>query len=98
MNLGVPVMRIVAVIMRKNFLISALNRILLTGSIPMPSMSCKSLFLVWVEALTYSKDDWEDTKAKLIKHFTEREIVELTASITLMNTLNRLRVSLVEEE
>lgn len=56
----------------------------------------QKLILEWAEAVIYNKDDWQDTKAKLIEQFTEREIVELTASITLMNTLNKLRITLAE--
>ena len=56
----------------------------------------QKLVLEWAEAVVYGKDDWKNIKAKLIKHFTEREIVELTASITLMNTLNKLRITLAE--
>ncbi|MGN7705470.1 carboxymuconolactone decarboxylase family protein [Chryseobacterium sp. 22543] len=58
----------------------------------------QKLVLEWAEALTYIKDDWQTTKAKLIEQFTEREIVELTASITLMNTLNKLRIALAEKD
>ncbi|WP_288436659.1 hypothetical protein [uncultured Chryseobacterium sp.] len=58
----------------------------------------QKLVLAWAEAVTYSKDNLESTKAKLIDQFTEREIVELTASITLMNTLNKLRITLAEED
>lgn len=58
----------------------------------------QKLVLQWAEALTYGKDDWLEIKAKLAKQFTEREIVELTASITLMNTLNKLRIALAEED
>ncbi|SMO70865.1 alkylhydroperoxidase AhpD family core domain-containing protein [Chryseobacterium rhizoplanae] len=57
----------------------------------------QKLVLEWAEAVIYSKDNWHDTKTKLIEQFTEREIVELTASITLMNTLNKLRITLAEE-
>ncbi|UTX50185.1 carboxymuconolactone decarboxylase family protein [Chryseobacterium sp. MA9] len=56
----------------------------------------QKLVLEWAEAVVYGKDDWKNIKAKLIKHFTKREIVELTASITLMNTLNKLRITLAE--
>lgn len=56
------------------------------------------LVLEWAEVITYGKDNWQNTKVKLIKQFTEREIVELTASITLMNTLNKLRITLAEED
>ncbi|PTT33096.1 carboxymuconolactone decarboxylase family protein, partial [Chryseobacterium sp. HMWF028] len=60
--------------------------------------SQQKLVLEWAEAVIYSKDDWKSTKTKLIEQFKEREIVELTASITLMNTLNKLRITLAEEE
>ncbi|KYH06903.1 MULTISPECIES: carboxymuconolactone decarboxylase family protein [Chryseobacterium] len=58
----------------------------------------QKLVLEWAEAVIYSKDNLESTKAKLIDQFSEREIVELTASITLMNTLNKLRIVLAEED
>ncbi|MDR3023561.1 carboxymuconolactone decarboxylase family protein [Chryseobacterium sp.] len=58
----------------------------------------QKLVLEWAEAVIYSKDDWQNIKSKLIEQFTEREIVELTASITLMNTLNKLRITLAEED
>jgi len=58
----------------------------------------QKLVLEWAEALTYNKDDWQATRAKLTEQFTEREIVELTASITLMNTLNKLRITLVGKD
>ncbi|MDR4953904.1 carboxymuconolactone decarboxylase family protein [Chryseobacterium sp. ES2] len=56
----------------------------------------QKLVLEWAEAVIDSKDDWQHIKAKLTEQFTEREIVELTASITLMNTLNKLRITLAE--
>ncbi|WP_223599504.1 carboxymuconolactone decarboxylase family protein [Chryseobacterium sp. GVT01B] len=58
----------------------------------------QKLVLEWAEAIIYSKDDWQNIKSKLIEQFTEREIVELTASITLMNTLNKLRITLAEKD
>lgn len=58
----------------------------------------QKLVLEWAEALIYSKDEWQHIKVKLLEQFTEREIVELTASITLMNTLNKLRITLAEED
>lgn len=58
----------------------------------------QKLVLEWAEAIIYSKNEWQDIKAKLINQFTEREIVELTASITLMNTLNKLRITLAEKD
>ncbi|MDW9382439.1 carboxymuconolactone decarboxylase family protein [Chryseobacterium sp. JV558] len=58
--------------------------------------SQQKLVLEWTEAIIYNKDEWQNIKSKLIEQFTEREIVELTASITLMNTLNKLRLALAE--
>ncbi|WP_343659067.1 carboxymuconolactone decarboxylase family protein [Chryseobacterium sp.] len=58
----------------------------------------QKLVLEWAEAIIHNKNDWQNTKAKLIEQFSEREIVELTASITLMNTLNKLRITLAEED
>jgi len=58
----------------------------------------QKLVLEWAEAIIYSKDDWQNIKSKLIEQFTEREFVELTASITLMNTLNKLRITLAEKD
>ncbi|AZA84461.1 carboxymuconolactone decarboxylase family protein [Chryseobacterium lactis] len=58
----------------------------------------QKLVLGWAEAVTYNNDDWYEMREKLIQQFTEREIVELTTSITLMSTLNRLRITLAEEE
>jgi AhpD family alkylhydroperoxidase len=58
----------------------------------------QKLVLEWAEAIIYSKDDWQNIKSKLIEQFKEREIVELTASITLMNTLNKLRITLAEKD
>lgn len=58
----------------------------------------QKLVLEWTEAIIYNKDDWQNIKSKLIEQFTEKEIVELTASITLMNTLNKLRITLVEKD
>ncbi|MDR6464659.1 carboxymuconolactone decarboxylase family protein [Chryseobacterium sediminis] len=58
----------------------------------------QKLVLEWAEAIIYNKDDWQNIKSKLIEQFTEREFVELTASITLMNTLNTLRITLAEKD
>ncbi len=58
----------------------------------------QKLVLNWTEAVTSNANDWHEIKEKLTEHFSEREIVELTASITLMNTLNKLRITLAEED
>lgn len=52
------------------------------------------LVLRWADALTLLSGDLEDIKKELGKHLSERELVDLTASISLMNALNRLRISL----
>lgn len=58
----------------------------------------QKLVLYWAEAVTYNNTDSSEIKQKLSAYFTEREIVELTASITLMNALNRLRITLAKED
>ncbi|AZA77237.1 carboxymuconolactone decarboxylase family protein [Chryseobacterium sp. G0186] len=60
--------------------------------------SQQKLVLSWAEAILYNHDDWHEIKEKLSSYFTEREIVELTASITLMSALNKLRITLAEED
>lgn len=52
------------------------------------------LALEWAEAVTLLSGDLDYLKEKLQQHFSETQIVELTASISLMNALNRLRISL----
>ncbi|HHL1992064.1 carboxymuconolactone decarboxylase family protein [Acinetobacter baumannii] len=54
----------------------------------------QDLVLQWTDALTLLSDNLEEIKEELKKHFTERELVELTTSISLMNALNRLRITL----
>ncbi|WP_160140185.1 carboxymuconolactone decarboxylase family protein [Chryseobacterium sp. c4a] len=58
----------------------------------------QKLVLSWVEAVIYNNNDSQEIKEKLLQHFTEREFVELTASIALMSTLNKLRITLAEED
>lgn len=55
------------------------------------------LVLRWTDAVTLLSEDAEDIKQELEKHFMEKELVDLTASISLMNALNRLRVTLGEK-
>ena len=57
----------------------------------------QKLVLSWAEAITYNNDNEQEIKERVLQHFTEREFVELTASITLMSTLNKLRISLAEQ-
>ncbi len=54
----------------------------------------EKLALDWAECLTVSCKDSETIKPELSKFFSDREIVDLTASISLMNALNRLAISL----
>ena len=58
----------------------------------------QKLVLSWAEAITNNTNDWNEIKEKLVEHFSERKIIELTASITLMSTLNKLRITLAEED
>ncbi|SHF64539.1 carboxymuconolactone decarboxylase family protein [Pedobacter caeni] len=52
------------------------------------------LVLRWTDAITFLSDETEEIKPELESRFTEKELVELTASISLMNALNRLRITL----
>lgn len=58
----------------------------------------QKLVLEWAEAVTYNNDEWQGIKGRLMQYFTEREIVELTSSIALMSTLNKLRITLAEQD
>lgn len=60
--------------------------------------SKQKIVLEWTETVTYNNTDWQQIKEKLQHSFTEREIIELTSSITLMSTLNKLRITLAEED
>ncbi|MBK1895881.1 carboxymuconolactone decarboxylase family protein [Chryseobacterium paridis] len=55
------------------------------------------LVLKWADAITNLTEDIDDLLEELQSEFSEREIVELTSSISLMNALNRLRISLGEK-
>lgn len=57
----------------------------------------QDLVLRWTDALTLLSDNLDDVRLELEKHFTEKELVDLTASISLMNALNRLRIALGEK-
>lgn len=60
----------------------------------------QNIALEWAESLTLidNKIDIDPIKSKLLKYFNERQFVELTASISLMNALNRLRISLGDKD
>ncbi len=55
------------------------------------------LVLEWTEASTTSCGDLEGLRARLAEVFSERDLVDLTASIGLMNALTRLRIALGEK-
>lgn len=54
----------------------------------------QELVLSWAEAITGMQDNLPVIRAQLDQQFTQKEIVDLTASISLMNALNRLRITL----
>lgn len=54
----------------------------------------QQLVLQWTDAITFLSDDVGNIKSELEKHFSQKELVDLTASISLMNALNRLRITL----
>ena len=54
----------------------------------------QELVLKWADAITVLSDEVNIIKQEMEHHFSQRELVELTASISLMNTLNRLRITL----
>jgi AhpD family alkylhydroperoxidase len=58
----------------------------------------QQLVLQWAEAITFLQDDLAPLREKLDQQFTPREVVELTASISLMNALNRIRITLGEKD
>lgn len=54
----------------------------------------QDLVLRWTDAITLISENIDDIKQEMEEYFSQRELVELTASISLMNALNRLRVTL----
>ncbi len=52
--------------------------------------------LAWAESLTLRDKNMGHHKEQLAKHYNEREIVDITACISIMNALNRLATSLRE--
>lgn len=55
------------------------------------------LVLHYSDAVTLLSDERDRLKGELLRHLSDRQLVELTASISLMNALNRLRISLGEK-
>lgn len=54
----------------------------------------QELVLRWTDAITSLSENIDPIKQEMEQHFSQRELVELTASISLMNALNRLRITL----
>lgn len=52
------------------------------------------LVLQWAEAVTHLDKDLKSAKEKLLTIYSEKQIVDLTAIIALMNTFNRIAISL----
>lgn len=54
----------------------------------------EKLALTWCESVTLLKSDNSKLRQQLAEHFNEREIVDLTLTISLMNALNRMAINL----
>jgi AhpD family alkylhydroperoxidase len=50
--------------------------------------------LQWVESVTYLDDRMDAAKERLCRIYSERQLVDLTATIGIMNALNRIALSL----
>lgn len=50
--------------------------------------------LYWAEAVTVLDPSLTDFEEDLLHYFGEREVVDLTATVAIMNALNRLSISL----
>jgi|SRR3990167_1956440 len=54
----------------------------------------QKIALSWCEALTTMNGNTDSLKNEVVKHFNEREFVDLTLAISLMNALNRIAINL----
>lgn len=54
----------------------------------------EKIVLQWVESVTRLDKNLEEIKVQLSKIYSEREIVDLTACIGIMNALNRIVISM----
>jgi AhpD family alkylhydroperoxidase len=52
------------------------------------------LALEWCDALTLMKGELREIRTRLEAVFSDRELVDLTAAISLMNALNRIAITL----
>ena len=50
--------------------------------------------LLWCEAVTFLENDTQELKELLAQHFSEREMVDLTACAAIMNALTRISITL----
>ncbi len=53
--------------------------------------------LQWCEAVTQLDKDLEKIREQLFRYYTEKQIVDLTCCIAIMNTWNRIAISLEGE-
>lgn len=58
----------------------------------------QKVVLEFAKSITFLSDEVEITRNNLTSFFSEKEIVELTASISLMGALNRLRIALGDKD
>lgn len=56
------------------------------------------LILEYAEAIKFLSEKIETVRESLTDHFNEKELVDLTASISLMEALNRLRITLGDRD
>jgi AhpD family alkylhydroperoxidase len=56
----------------------------------------EKLVLQWVEAVTRLDKELEKVKERLLQIYSERQIVDLTAYIAIMNALNRIVIGVRE--
>jgi AhpD family alkylhydroperoxidase len=54
----------------------------------------EKIVLQWAEAVTHLDKDLKSAKEKLLTIYSEKQVVDLTAIIALMNTFNRIAISL----
>lgn len=57
--------------------------------------SKEKLALTWCETVTLQKPDQLKLRQQLLEAFSEREVVDLTLAISIMNALNRMAVNLM---
>lgn len=58
----------------------------------------QKIVLEYARAITFLSDEIATIRSNLTHFFNEKEVVELTASISLMGALNRLRIALGDKD